>query len=217
MNGFICSPLHLNTAAISAQSSEVTKLDISHSSGISGALSILLCHSFPLLETLILSDCGLNSDDLSNLAQADVEGRLPELKHLDLSDNEAIRGQWRHFFSFRQRWSHLLSLNINQTVNTEQDQHFDALMHSVRLGALGNLQQFTVSVDHDNGEFLFSSCPRVRCPKVRLLDIHCGHRYGSAEYVQLFQKAVQGIVEKDLFPQHDTLCVNSKFVSKVKR
>ena len=74
-----------------------------------------------------------------------------------------------------------------------------------------------MSADHDNGEFLFSNCPCVRWPKVRLLDIHCGHRYGSAEYVQLFQQAVQGIVEKDLFPQLDTLCVNSKFVSKVKR
>ena len=107
---------------MSAQSSEVTKLDISHSSSISGALSTLLCHSLPSLETLILSGCGLNSDDLSSLAQADMEGRLPELRHLDLSDNEAIRGQWRHFFSFRQRWSHLWSLNIKQNVYTEQDQ-----------------------------------------------------------------------------------------------
>ena len=214
MNRFICSPLHLNTAAMSAQSSEVTKLDISHGSGISGSLSILLCHSFPSLETLILSDCGLNSDDLSSLAQAGVEGRLPELKHLDLSDNEALIGKWRHLFSVRQRWSHLLSLNIKQNIHTEQDQHFDALVHSVRLGALGNLQQFTVSAGCHNGDFLFSSCPRVKWPNVQLLDIHCGHKYGSAEYIQLFQKAVQGIVEKDLFPRLDTLCVNSKFVSK---
>ena len=63
------------------------KLDISHSSGVTGVLSILLCHSFPVLETLILSDCWLNSDDLRSLAQANKEGRLPKLKHLDISQN----------------------------------------------------------------------------------------------------------------------------------
>ena len=141
LNRFICSPLHLNTAAMSAQSSEVTNLDISHSSGISGTLSTLLCHTFPSLETLILSDCGLNSEDLTSLAQASVEGRLPELKHLNMSDNEATIGQWRHLFSFRQRWSHLLSLNVKQDMSTGHDQHLDALLHSVRLGALGKLQE----------------------------------------------------------------------------
>ena len=48
----------------------------------------------------------------------------------------------------------------------------------------------------DNGDSLFSNCPRVRWPNVRLLDIHCYHRYGSAEYVELIQNAVQGIVEE---------------------
>ena len=209
LSRFICSPLHLNTTAMSVQSSEITKLDISHSSGITGSLSTLLCHSFPSLEHLILNDCGLNSNDLSSLAQGGVEGRLPELRHLDLSDNEALIGQWRHLFSHGQQWSHLLSLNAKQNMNRRQRQY--ALFHSVRLGALGNLQQFTVSADND--DYLFSSCPRVRWPNVRRLDIHCAHRYDSSDYVALFHQAVQAI-EKDYFPRLDTLCVNSKFVSR---
>ena len=58
------------------------QLDISHSinglktkRSISGGLCALLQYNFPTLQVLILSDCGLNPDDLSSLAQASAEGR----------------------------------------------------------------------------------------------------------------------------------------------
>ena len=70
-----------------AKKSKLNKIEICHSPGITGNLSILLCHSFPSLNSLILSDCGLNSQDLCSLAQASLEGRLPQLRHLDISDN----------------------------------------------------------------------------------------------------------------------------------
>ena len=63
------------------------KLDITHSQGISGFLAILQCHSFPSLQSMVLSNCGLKSQGLSILAQAYAKGRLPELRHLDLSEN----------------------------------------------------------------------------------------------------------------------------------
>ena len=53
-------------------------------------LSNLLDKSFLSLNSLIPSDCGLNSEDLCSLAQACVEGRLPQLKHLDTSGNPGI-------------------------------------------------------------------------------------------------------------------------------
>ena len=46
----------------------------------------LLRHSFPSLNSLILSNCGLISQDLCSLAQASVEGRLPSLNSLILSN-----------------------------------------------------------------------------------------------------------------------------------
>ena len=65
---------------------KLRKLDVSRSSGITGNLSLLLRQSFPSLNSLILSNCGLNSQDLCSMAQASVEGRLPSLNSLILSD-----------------------------------------------------------------------------------------------------------------------------------
>ena len=86
------------------------KLDISHSSGITGNLSVLLHHSFPSLNSLILSDCELISQDLCSLAQASVEGRLPQLNHLDISENQTICVP--DLFSSSCKWGQLLKLNI---------------------------------------------------------------------------------------------------------
>ena len=83
------------------------KIDISHSSGISGNLSVLLCHHFLLLNSLILSDCRLNSTDLRHLSQARVEGRLPQLKYLDISENNFFLDNF-----FEASWNQLLWLNI---------------------------------------------------------------------------------------------------------
>ena len=86
------------------------KLDISHSSNITGNLSVLLCQNFRSLNSLILCDCGLNSQDLCSLAQASVKGRLPKLKHLDISENRRIC--ITDLFSSSCKWGQLLELNI---------------------------------------------------------------------------------------------------------
>ena len=89
------------------------KLDISHSSGVTGVLSILLCHSFPVLETLILIDCWLNSDDLRGLAQANKKGRLRKLKHLDISQNQNIKIERESFFCCDTKWEEMYCLIID--------------------------------------------------------------------------------------------------------
>ena len=66
----------------------LTELDLSHSSGFTDNLSALFTHSFPRLNTLILYKCQLNSEDLKSLARANVEGKLPQLRHLDISHSE---------------------------------------------------------------------------------------------------------------------------------
>ena len=62
-------------------------LDIGHSRNITGSLSILLCHNFPSLITLLLRNCDLNLDDLSCIASARAQGRLPAIQYLDVSCN----------------------------------------------------------------------------------------------------------------------------------
>ena len=46
-----------------------------------------MCHFFPQLQILVLRGCDLDAQDLISLAQATSQGRLPKLRHLDLSQN----------------------------------------------------------------------------------------------------------------------------------
>ena len=62
-------------------------LDIRHSRGIKGKLSILLQYEFPAMKSLILHNCALNEEDLKSLGHANIQSRLPVLADLDLSQN----------------------------------------------------------------------------------------------------------------------------------
>ena len=87
--------------------SELITLDISHNPH-RGSLSALMSHCFPHLEILVLRQGLLDSDDLISLAEASNQGRLPELRHLDVSENKvgwgskgisALFGELRGFSS----------------------------------------------------------------------------------------------------------------------
>ena len=110
LHRFVCAETHLLTAAKSAKFSNVHKLDISHGSHIAGKLFILVGHSLPSLNTLILSNCGLTSKDLQCLARASMHGRLPKLEHLDVSRNGYTQSNLKDLFSFQQKWNNLLFL-----------------------------------------------------------------------------------------------------------
>ena len=68
--------------------SELKTLDMSHNQAIGGSLSALIRHYFPHLEILVLRCCGLNSDDLIHMGEANSYGRIPKLRYLDLSQND---------------------------------------------------------------------------------------------------------------------------------
>ena len=51
-------------------------------------LDTLLEQSIPSLEILVLNDCSLDAHNLYSLAEVSQAGRLPNLRHLDLSDNK---------------------------------------------------------------------------------------------------------------------------------
>ena len=67
--------------------STLTTFDMTFNPEIEGYLSEFMCHYFPQLSILVLRKCKLNSDDLCSLAQASSQDRLPELRHLDISEN----------------------------------------------------------------------------------------------------------------------------------
>ena len=147
LNRFICSKLHLDMVTQSTVLTELHKLDISHSSGVTGTLSKLLCHSFPFLNSLILSDCGLNSQDLKELARAYTKGRLPQLRYLDMCRNEQLKGNFECFFPFNQKWEKLQGLNFEQ-VSPVCDKDFKCLVRKVQSGDLSSLQKLTFSVSN---------------------------------------------------------------------
>ena len=120
---------------------ELHKLNISHSSGIKGKLHKLFARSFPSMNSLILSGCCLNSEDLCNLAQASVEGKLPHLKHLDISQNWAIC--FDDMFQASCTWHQLIKLNIAEIGCKSSDQ----MTEKMRSGSLHLLHEISVSDD----------------------------------------------------------------------
>ena len=112
---------------------------------VSAYLSILLCHSFPSLNSLILSHCGLNSQDLCSLEEARVERRLPKLTQLDLSENNDLIDNCESLFSFHAEWDTLTYLIITQFQQVS-NHIFTYLMEKATLGCLRSLQHLKVSV-----------------------------------------------------------------------
>ena len=150
---FVCSETHLLTAARSAKFSNVHKLDISHGSHIGGKLFILVGHSFPSLNTLILSECNLASTDLKSLARASTHGRLPKLEHLDISRNGYAQSHLQDLFSFQQKWENLLVLKVQQDPNSQKENNLQLMLEFVRSGCLSSLTELHVSVGQQDSQF----------------------------------------------------------------
>ena len=136
---------HLIVLSRSTALVNLHKLDLSHSSCITGNLTTLLCHSFPLLSSLILSDCGLNAQDLCSLALTSVEGRLSELRHLDISDNSHLHGQLNQLFVEGCKWQQLLSLNVESS----STRCFQYLKLKVKSDCLSSLQELRFTAEED--------------------------------------------------------------------
>ena len=171
---FIDIAEHLSEMSKSLSGTKLLKLDISHSSGITGSLSKLLHHRFPSLNTLILSDCGLNSQDLFCLSQANVEGRLPQLTHLDISKNHLLVGQLDKLFSSDKNRYQFLRLNTQQERLSDQD--FRVLvdkLHSSPIQKLKFSSQLADDLYKKKWSYLkalYISCPVDLSIHVKILD-----------------------------------------------
>ena len=130
----------------------LTRMNLSHCSGIRGNLAMLLSPEFPSLISLILSGCVLGSQDFSHLAEASVTGKLPELKHLDVSHN---MGELEGLFEYFCKWERLECLNIeNESTTTSgptsSSSSLNILALRVRSGCLGSLREVRFTAGGEN-------------------------------------------------------------------
>ena len=109
LRGFIISAEELEILGEKLTDIQLTELGLSGSFGLRGNLSVLFTHSFPTLNTLILNSCDLNANDLQSLARANVEGKLPQLRHLDISNNYNVKIS--DLFTHSAQWNQLKTLD----------------------------------------------------------------------------------------------------------
>ena len=119
-------------------------LDISHSRGIQGNLSVLMSQHFTSLENLILHDCELNERDLISLDRANKKGRLSRLENLDLSENPHLI---ESFGAVSSRWRSLKMLRINYTPRNQFSvvkNGFDILHPLLDRGCIPSIQELRI-------------------------------------------------------------------------
>ena len=169
---------HLKSLTQITVNQKFLHLDISQSPGVKGNLHMLLCRGFPSLEAFILSGCELIADDLRSLAKANANGKLPRLKHLDVSCNEDLN--LKDLFQFNCRWNHLLKLNAELLYDTS---NFRWLCDKVNSGCLGSLEELRLWAPHHKHDLFTTplSLQHLHRLEVVLLDHNCdgGNVFGS--------------------------------------
>ena len=192
---FVSSVTKLYAVARCAKCSSLSSLDISHSSGISGRLFVLVSYSLPKLKTLILSNCRLISNDLISLAKANIENKLPSLRHLDISGNWfEYHSSIRRMFAHNAKWESLLSLCVQHS----SPDWWPCLGSMVQLGCLGSLQELKV-----NGRVFENHLVLWR--SLRKLTIYgCENESECKEFLL----EVKGLVQNAMCPRLDTVLVS---------
>ena len=195
LNEFVSSATKLYAVARCAKFSSLFSLDISHSSGISGRLFILVSYSLPKLKTLILSNCRLISDDLISLAKANIENKMPSLRHLDISGNWF---EYHHtilsMFGYNAKWESLISLCVQHN----SPDWWTCLGSRVQLGCLGSLQELSV-----NGKVFKNHLVLWR--SLRKLNIYGCENESECKQ---FLLEVKQLVQNAMCPRLDTVLVS---------
>ena len=146
---------------------KILKLDISHSLDLTGNLDILLDQTLPYLDSLILCDCGLNARDLRSLAKASLEGRLPELEHIDISENSNL--DLRGLFENGCTWSQLKGLSISLV---DEISDYKWLTRSVELGCLRSLEQLRLWTHNDSMSYSDTTWRHLEKLEIFILRYH---------------------------------------------
>ena len=126
LRGFIFHPQDLGVLSKKLTHIQLCKLSLTYNSCFTGHLSTLLSHIFPRLKILKLKSCQLNSEDMVGLYQANFEGKLPKIEHLDISENDDIN--IGHLFTDSVQWNQLITLGISDhTILNYESEHLNSL------------------------------------------------------------------------------------------
>ena len=194
--------LDLQTLAKVVNMRNLKTLDVGGCTGVSGNMCVLLMgQAFPTLNSLALSNCRLTSDDLKSLAKGSVEGKLPVLRHLDISLNPECEDHLECLFHFSCTWPSLLTLNVQQHCIKQDSEardrfprNVEVLFCQVEAGCLSNIEEISLTT------IIFPRIdqmgPWKRLKRVNILA-------PSDEILQVIVK----MVEKKLLPSLEVLSV----------
>ena len=125
----------MQTIARNLSYQDLFHLDLS-SCQLSGGLIYIARHKLPCLETLILRDCKLTSEDFQMLSEADQLKKIPKLKCLDIAGND-----WSDFnYLLDSKWKPLQTLSVDW-VNLFKQRSLDAIVESRETGALSSIRK----------------------------------------------------------------------------
>ena len=105
----------------------------------------------------------MNSQNLYSLSKADVKGRIPKLRHLDISENLLLENDIERLFDLKCKWEHLLSLNVKDTSLNS----FNNLNSKMKSGCLLALQELSISTENS-----CSDTTNVVWPSLTDIQIH---------------------------------------------
>ena len=153
------SPKKYTVAKINSKFACLRTLDFSNSFGIPGHLVAILSHSFPIVNTLILSNCSLGSEDLKIRAKVYSENKLPLLEHLDISENELlIYDKLESLFEYGSKWESLLTFCVQKS----SPYWLSYLGRKFQSGCLGSLQELKVDVNESVLAEYYTIWPSLR-------------------------------------------------------
>ena len=176
-------------------------LDISHSRGINGKLSILLQYEFPSLKSLNLHDCELNAKDREKLDQANEQGRLPVVEDLDLSENCRLIGDLDLMTS---KWIRLKRLNFD---HPRSDHHvcqlgFEILGKLIMKDCIPTIQELRLAIHYPDFVKNKTAIPKkMRC--LERLDIVTY----AGDHIKDVLDHIRVLKNKGYFPSLKTVCV----------
>ena len=108
--------------------------------------SLITSSSLGQLTTLILNDSELSSNDLASLAQAELKGCLPLLKHLEMRFMNSILINFKCLFDGPCTWNKLLILDIRMRCTQDSDNKvIDYMNEIVSLGYLPSLTKLGIN------------------------------------------------------------------------
>ena len=172
-----------------------------------GFVSPLSVPGFSKLTALAVNNCALESEHLASLAQAKVNGGLPALRNLDISQNQSSLPEFKCLFTESCTWSELLSLDIRQTFKyDEHDQAIDYLNEIVSRGYLSSLQKLGIR------RFENKNVPWKNLEKIFLIDCTDDTLRNIAVAKKRYLPALQTLCIRD-FEGHDADLVRQLDVS----